>query len=230
MSLPLAARSASVARTSAFSAEPLASAIPVFASRSTSSMRTSLRFTRSWVFSTSVLRVSTFWFTSPTSRPTYFLVAQPEARVAAIRHGRTTFLIKPPNVRRSAPVSPHGRSRPGHVPAAGPDDDPLPGGTDVDATETRRAWRRVISQAVLLFQLTDDARGGRAQAADLAHRERGAPGKLGVAGEHGGGGGGHRGTLAPREPLRLRIVQRGHDTHRVDGDVEGLRAGQHLVG
>ncbi len=92
MSLPLAALSASVARTSAFSAEPLASAMPDLDSRSTSSMRTSLRFTRSWVFSTSVLRVSTFWLTSPTSRPTYFFVAQPETATAAIRHGRSTCL------------------------------------------------------------------------------------------------------------------------------------------
>ena len=58
-------------------AEPLASVMPAWACWFTSSMRTSLRFTRSWVFSTSVARVSTFWLTSPTSLATYFLVAQP---------------------------------------------------------------------------------------------------------------------------------------------------------
>ena len=99
MSLPLAARSASVARLSAVWAEPLASEMPACACLSTSSMRTSVRFTRSWVFSISPERVSTFWLISPTSRPTYFFVAQPERATLATlaaTSGTRIDRIKPP--------------------------------------------------------------------------------------------------------------------------------------
>jgi hypothetical protein len=62
-------------------------------------MRTSFRFTRSWVFSISPERVSTFWLISPTSRPTYFFVAQPDrAKLAtlAATSGTRIDRIKPP--------------------------------------------------------------------------------------------------------------------------------------
>src|SRR5262249_9583736 len=52
--------------------------MPDWAFLSTWSMRTSLCFTRSCVFSISPERLSTFVLTSPTSLPTYFLVAQPD--------------------------------------------------------------------------------------------------------------------------------------------------------
>src|SRR6185295_13711861 len=131
MSLPLAAFSASVARTRACWAEPLASEMPVWAWVFTSSMRTSLRLVRSWVFSTSADKVSTFWFTSPTSRLTYFLVAQPETATPRIRTGMSTVLIGPPMLGVM--------SRQRHIAASGADHHALAGGPDFDAAETGRA-------------------------------------------------------------------------------------------
>src|SRR5262245_10185923 len=94
MILPLAAFSASWALVIAWAAEPLASLMPDWADWLTSSRRTSVRFTRSCVFSTSVERASTFWLTSPTSRDTYFLVAQPVVARLARRHGRMIALTR----------------------------------------------------------------------------------------------------------------------------------------
>ena len=88
MSFPWAAFSAAVALTRACWAEPLASVIPDCDCWFTSSMRTSLRFTRSWVFSSSAETLSTFLLTSPTSLPTYFFVAQPLTATPTTRIGR----------------------------------------------------------------------------------------------------------------------------------------------
>src|SRR6185295_10380557 len=121
MSLPLAARSASSALVRARCAEPLASVIPACACVFTSSMPTSLD------------KVSTFWLTSPTSRLTYFLVAQPETATPAARNGTSTALIgssmvEPVDARPRGTVS--GLR---HVTAPGPHHDALAGGADLDA-------------------------------------------------------------------------------------------------
>ena len=92
-------------------AEPLASLMPDWAWLLTSSMRTSFFLTRSWVFSTSEESVSTFWLISPTSRPTYFLVAQPERATLAATRGTTNARIKPPFLRCRADERVAGRGQ-----------------------------------------------------------------------------------------------------------------------
>src|SRR5688572_2512215 len=182
MSLPFAAFSASVAFTSACWVEPFA----VWASWFTSSMRTSLRFVRSWVFSTSVVSVSTFVLTSPTSRATYFLVAQPEAATATTSAGRMIDFMQPPSLSlgRESPV-PYGlRLR--NVAAPRLDHDTLAGALDRDAAEDRRARRGIVAEPVLMLQLSDDAVGSFFQATEVTDGERPASRHLGVAREHGG--------------------------------------------
>src|SRR6185436_17675869 len=180
MSLPLAARSASSALVRACCAEPLASVIPACACVFTSSIRTSLRWVRSWVFSTSVDRVSTFWLTSPTSRLTYFLVAQPETATPAMRNGTSTALIGSSMV-EPADACPRGRvSGLRHITAPGPDHHALAGGAHLDAAETGWTRRRVVPQTVLELQLRCDAVGRLLQGGEIADREGGPAGEPGV--------------------------------------------------
>src|SRR4029450_8061791 len=103
MSLPLAAFSAASARSRAC----WALCLPSCAARSTSPIRVSFWLTRCWVFSISLDRLSAFWLTSPTSRLTYFFVAQPlpaRATRAPIPTFRMTFSLM-----RSSAETPRGR-------------------------------------------------------------------------------------------------------------------------
>src|SRR5438132_5830143 len=175
MSLPLAARSASVARVRASRAEPLASEIPAWAWVFTSSMRTSLRLVRSCVFSTSVARVSTFWLTSPTSRVTYLWVAQPETATPTARNGTSTALIGPPRLGVMSGLR--------HIAAPGPDHHALAGGADLDAAKTGRARGWIVPQAVLELQLGRDPVPRLLQGGEVAHGEAGPTGQARVAGQ-----------------------------------------------
>src|SRR6185436_4281207 len=236
MSFPLAAFSASVALTMACWAAPLASAAPALAacvSWFTSSIRTSLRFTRSWVFSTSPERVSTLALTSPTSLPTYFLVAQPEPATPTISNTGMIGLIGPPFI----VVSFSGRRAecPGygsglrHVAAARLDRNALARGGDLDPPEPVRPGGRIISQTVLVLELAHDHVGGLLQPAEIADHEGGAAGHLGIASQHRAAHGGGGAALASRELLGARVVQRRDDRDRVDRDVERPRAGDHVL-
>src|SRR5262245_43946209 len=150
MSLPLAAFSASTALFMAAWADPLASATPAWVS----SMRTSLRFTRSWVFSTSVARVSTFWLTAPTSLATCFLVAQPVATTARTTITGVTFIGTSWCfwAFESAPIL----SGPRHVAASGADHDPLARGLHEDLAEAVSALQGDVSDSVLVLELVGD--------------------------------------------------------------------------
>src|SRR5262245_6996740 len=169
MILPFAAFSASCALVMAWAAEPLASVMPVWAFWLTSSSLTSVRFTRSWVFSTSVERESTFWLTSPTSRDTYFLVAQPVATRLARSTGRMIALTRDLHFECMAMLR-----RRGHVSATGPDLDALAGGPHLDAAEAGRSRKGLVPDPVLVLQLIDDLGGGLPQPGEVAHREGGA--------------------------------------------------------
>src|SRR6266536_498102 len=218
MSLPLAARSASVARCRACSADPLASEMPAWACLLTSSMRVSLLFTHSCVFSTSALRVSTFWLTSPTSRPTYFLVAQPERATAAASIG-TTNRIEPPFQRWAAARPPSGTR---NIATAGPDQHALARAVDLDTAEAGRPPGRVVTETVLVLELAEYRGRGALQPAEVAHGEARAAGKLGVAREQRRALGGGGGPLPTREERRGRIVHRRHHAQGVDRHVQGL--------
>src|SRR5437667_5011891 len=230
MSLPLAARSASVARVRACWPMPRASLAPawaVCAAWLTSSIRTSLRLTRSCVFSTSPERFSTLVLISPTSLPTYFLVAQPVAATPTIRNTGMIGLIGPPFVvvKSLGACAPGDGSGLRHVAAARLDRNAPACGGDLDPPEPEGPGRRIVSQAVLVLQFAHDGVGGLLQAGELADHEGGAPRHLGVAGQHAAAGGGGGRALPPGEPPRVGIVQRRDHRDRVDRYVQGPRAG-----
>src|SRR5688572_26670336 len=191
MSLPLAALSASSALVSARWAEPFASEMPAWAWVFTSSMRTSLRLVRSWVFSTSVDRLSTLVFTSPTSRVTYFLVAQPETATPTARNGTSAALIAPPWLAPAGALPGGNVSGLRHVTAPGPHHHALAGGADLDAAEAWGARGRIVPQAVLELQLRCDPVRRLFQAGEVADRECGAAGEARVTGQDLASGGGH---------------------------------------
>src|SRR4029078_4266139 len=183
-------------------------------------MRTSFRLVRSCVFSTSVVRLSTFWLTSPTSRLTYFLVAQPDTPTPSPGHGTSPALMDPSMFER-VDARPRGVvSGLRHITAPGPHHDALAGGADLDAAGTGRAWGRPVAQRVLELKLRGEAVGGFLQGGEVADGECGAPRERGVAGEDLAARRGRRGTLLAGEAGRGRVVVVREDGQGGAGGVE----------
>src|SRR5262245_30182549 len=163
-------------------------------------MRTSLRLTRSCVFSISPERFSTLALISPTSLPTYFLVAHPEAATPAIRNTGMIRLIGPPFIVvrrctegvRDAP----GESGLRHVAAARLDGNAPAPGRHLDPPEPGWSGRWVVTQPVLVLQLAHDRVRRLLEAGEITDHESGAPRHLGVAREHDVAHLGHRALLA----------------------------------
>src|SRR6266436_3782415 len=227
MSLPLAAFSASTALPMACWAEPLASlasAIPAWALLSTASMRTSLCWTRAWVFSTSAATASTFLLTSPTSRCTYVFFAQPERATPATSTGMTSSLtgsLLGSIAGDPAPGLLKLSSGRGNVSAAGTDDNPLAGGAHLEPAEPGGPRGGIIPQPVLMLELGRNPVRGQGEPDDVAHLERGPAGEGGVARENGAPLGGRPRLLLPHEEGRSGVVQGRDHGNRVDRDVEG---------
>src|SRR5258706_1133810 len=233
MSLPLAAFSASTALLMACCAEPLASEPPAWALLSTASMRTSLCWTRAWVFSTSEDTASTFVLISPTSRCTNDFFAQPERATLAASTGTTSSLtmtsLARVRGRVSARVDDHSSGR-RHVAAASADHFPFAGGAHLGPAKAGRSRGGIISQSVLVLELDRDPFRSALQAGEVADLIGGPAGEGRVARQDRAPLRGRPEPLLPHEEGGSAIVQGRDHGHGVDGHVEGARAGDHRFG